>query len=447
MKLNIVGLGPGPFCMVTQAALYCMKRADIVFVQTKRHPAAQELQKLGVHVAFMDDLYEQSVDFDALNQSVVERVLSSSEENVAFAVSGQGIIGQAATPMLLEEAKKRQIEAQIIPGLGYEAAIAACQMDASGGYCVSIGRLNPEGLSSEVANIVADVDSKLKASDVKIALMQRYADETTVYFMQFEDNVQLCLPIPLKEIDRQKKYDASTLIVVPPQPFLEHTRFTAYDLMEICRILRAPDGCPWDKEQTHHSIRRNMMEEACEAMAAISEGDDEHLCEELGDVLLQITLHCAMAEEDGAFDLTGVTTGICQKMIRRHPHIFSDAKASTSAQVLENWEQIKIIERNGAQQNPLKKIGEGLPSLMRAQELQKKLRGAKSGASPMQELYSALKEFEDERLDMEQQEQSAGRALWAMCEWLLQRDVHAETALSDACSDKVANYHSLNSCE
>ncbi len=443
MKLSVVGLGPGPFCMITQAALFRMQQADIVFIQTKRHPAVEELLKLGVRAEFLDDLYQQACDFDELNAAVAQRILAETNGHTVFAASGQGLIGQAATPILLEEARVRGIDTQIIPGIGYESAIAACRLDTSNGYSVYIGPVRSEILDSAKANIIADMDSKLRACEVKISLMQRYADEMTVYFVQFEDGVQRCIPIPLSQLDRQIAYDASTLVVVPPLSLMERPRFTAYDLMEICRILRSPDGCPWDREQTHHSIRRNMMEEACEAMAAISEGDDEHLCEELGDVLLQIALHCAMAEEEGAFDLTGVTTGICQKMIRRHPHIFGTVEASTSEQVLQNWELIKVRERNGTPQNPLKKIGEGLPSLMRAQELQKKLRGANAqSVQPQEELFLALKELENKDLDIEQQEQNAGRVLWALCEWLLQRDIHAETALSDACSAKVANFHS-----
>ncbi len=437
MKLSIVGLGPGPFSLITQAALCCMRQADVVYVQTQRHPAVKALFELGIPLVFIDELYQNAEDFDSLNQAVVQKVLSDDRGHIVFAASGHGIIGSSAVPMMLEKAKERDIKTQVYPGLGYEAAIAACRMDTARGYSVHIGALKAETLDCAKVNIVADVDSKLKASEAKIALMERFSDDMEMYIVRCEgealvsDRIQLCM------LDRQQSYDASTTLVVPPVPLESRQHFSATDLMEIIRILRSPNGCPWDREQTHLSIRRNMLEEACEAMAAISQGDDDHLCEELGDVLLQIALHAAMAQEAGAFDFTGVATGICQKMIRRHPHIFADEEASTSAEVLQKWENIKQQERNGAPQNPLRKIGLGLPSLMRAQELQKEMaeRCADEHAA-QQKVYAALADFADTGSDMAKQEQSAGLALWALCEWLLRKDIHAETALSDVCTDK-----------
>lgn len=437
MKLSIVGLGPGPFSQITQAALSCMQQADVVYVQTQRHPAVKALFELGIPLVFLDELYENAEDFDSLNLAVVQKVLSDDRGHIVFAASGHGIIGSSAVPMLLEKAKERDIKTQVYPGLGYEAAIAACRMDTASGYSVHIGALKAETLDCAKANIIADMDSKLRACEVKIALMDRFSDDTEVYFVHACGETLVSILIPLSMLDRQPCYDASTTVVVPPVPLEQRQRFTATDLMEIIRILRSPDGCPWDREQTHLSIRRNMLEEACEAMAAISEGDDDHLCEELGDVLLQIALHAAMAQEEGAFDFTGVATGICQKMIRRHPHIFADEEASTSAEVLQKWEKIKQQERSGEPQNPLRKIGEGLPSLMRAQELQKKMTDPQTDERAARaRVYAALADFADAGLDVTDQEQSAGLALWALCEWLLLKDIHAETALSDVCMDK-----------
>ena len=128
--------------------------------------------------------------------------------------------------------------------------------------------------------------------------------------------------------------------------FEKKSSYGVEDLREIVRILRAPGGCPWDREQDHHSIRRNLLEEAYEAAEAIDEGNPEHLQEELGDVLLQVVFHARMEEEQGGFDLDDVADGICKKLIYRHPHVFGDVTVSGSGEVLQNWEELKKREKH-----------------------------------------------------------------------------------------------------
>lgn len=155
--------------------------------------------------------------------------------------------------------------------------------------------------------------------------------------------------------------------------YVSKRSYDLHDLEEIVRILRAPGGCPWDREQTHQSIRRNFLEEAYEAVEAIDENSSEHLKEELGDVLLQVVLHSAIAEEDGWFDLNGVADGICKKLIYRHPHVFGDVSVSSTGEVLANWEQLKRKEK-GQQSNAdaVDSVARSLPALWRAEKVQKK---------------------------------------------------------------------------
>mgnify|MGYP004678619645 CR=1 FL=1 len=150
-------------------------------------------------------------------------------------------------------------------------------------------------------------------------------------------------------------------------------RYGVDDLAEIMRILRGEGGCPWDREQTHESIRQNMLEEAYEAAEAIDLGRMDMLCEELGDVLLQVVFHARMEEEKGGFDLGDVATGVCRKLILRHPHIFGDVQVADSAEVLANWDEIKKKEK--AQRtvtDTLTAVARSLPALMRAEKVQKK---------------------------------------------------------------------------
>ena len=157
--------------------------------------------------------------------------------------------------------------------------------------------------------------------------------------------------------------------------FEQKQNYTMQDLAQIVELLRDPEhGCPWDKVQTHESIRKNFLEEAYEAVDAIDLKDAHLLCEELGDVLLQVTLHARMEEELGAFSLGDVTTGICKKLIERHPHIFAGASAADPQQALDNWEAIKRREkhRETLAANP-DDVPKALPALMRAQKLQKRV--------------------------------------------------------------------------
>lgn len=149
------------------------------------------------------------------------------------------------------------------------------------------------------------------------------------------------------------------------------------DLEEIVRILRAPGGCPWDREQTHESIRRNFLEESYEVVEAIDEKNSEHLREELGDVLLQVLLHTRIEQEEGRFTLNDVADGICKKLIYRHPHVFGEVQVSGTGEVLSNWETLKRKEKGQATHtDALSAVARSLPALWRAEKVQKKAKKA-----------------------------------------------------------------------
>lgn len=145
------------------------------------------------------------------------------------------------------------------------------------------------------------------------------------------------------------------------------------DLLDIIEILRSENGCPWDKKQTHQSIRRNFIEETYEAIEAIDNDDRDLLLEELGDVLLQIVFHCQMEKEKDSFNFDDVCNGICHKLIIRHPHVFSDVKADTSEEVLKNWDAIKMkTKKQSSQTDVMQSVARSLPALIRAEKVQKK---------------------------------------------------------------------------
>ena len=155
--------------------------------------------------------------------------------------------------------------------------------------------------------------------------------------------------------------------------FQKKEKYNFNDLLRIMEILRAPDGCMWDREQDHQSIRRNFIEETYEVCEAIDEQDPEHLKEELGDVLLQVVFHTEMEKEKGVFDIGDVADGICKKLIYRHPHIFGTVEVGSSEEILRNWDELKRKEKHQkSDTDTLASVAKSLPGLIRAEKLQKK---------------------------------------------------------------------------
>lgn len=177
-------------------------------------------------------------------------------------------------------------------------------------------------------------------------------------------------------MDKMQKIPCEGSEIVVDFQYME--RYDIQDLRRIMALLRAPGGCPWDREQTHESIRRNMLEEAYEVVEAIDEKDPEHLKEELGDVLLQVVFHAQMAREEGLFTFDDVVDGVAQKMVFRHPHVFGQAHADDSAQALDTWDAQKREEKDQrTASDTLKGVARSLPALIRAEKIQSK--AAKAG--------------------------------------------------------------------
>jgi len=198
-------------------------------------------------------------------------------------------------------------------------------------------------------------------------------------------------------------------------------KYDATDLELIVALLRSEGGCPWDMEQTHESIRKDLIEETYETIEAIDNADSESLCEELGDVMLQVMMHSRMGEEDGKFTFLDVTTGVCAKMIERHPHVFGEVKVNNSSDVLRNWDKIKQDKKGQKQlSETLGSVSKALPSLMRASKLAHK--AAKVGVKNERTAdYSGVSD--DELAAM----------LFGIAAELDRRGLDAERALYDEC--------------
>ncbi len=203
---------------------------------------------------------------------------------------------------------------------------------------------------------------------------------------------------------------------------LTEDRYDINDLLEIMSILRSEDGCPWDREQTHESIRKNFIEETYEVVEAIDNADSALMREELGDVLLQIVFHAKMCEEDGEFVFDDVCNDVCSKLIVRHPHIFGDVEADNAEKVLVNWEKIKQeTKKRESTYEILDGIAKSLPSLMRAQKIAKKAAKANVYTMP------------DEKMDKDE----IAKRLFDLCALAEKNGYDAEEILAKYCDGFV----------
>ncbi len=217
-------------------------------------------------------------------------------------------------------------------------------------------------------------------------------------------------------------------------------KYTWEDFRKIIGALRAPGGCPWDREQTHDSLKGCMLEEAYEAVDGIrilqETGRGENLCEELGDVLMQVFLHSQIAEEEGLFTLDDVVDGISRKMIYRHPHVFGNASADTSEKVLKNWDELKKKEKgNPSPEQEIASIPRCLPALIRTQKVQKKLEkyydAFQNEADSFREAKDALDALGQEA-EPEKAGETAGELLLQICNLLRLKNIRGEEVLTEA---------------
>ncbi|MEN3942057.1 nucleoside triphosphate pyrophosphohydrolase [Prosthecobacter sp. SYSU 5D2] len=220
-------------------------------------------------------------------------------------------------------------------------------------------------------------------------------------------------------------------------------------LRYVVHRLRAPGGCPWDQEQTHETLIPHVLEEAYEVVDAIRSGDSAQICDELGDLLLQPVLHAEIAAEAGAFDLDAVATGLTEKLIRRHPHVFGEGSAETSAAVLTQWDAIKRQEKGTQKEGHLHGVGNGLPSLMRAQKLQKKAARVGFDWPDSAPVYDKIRE---ETAELEEAvkagrpiaiEEELGDLLFSVVNLARKLGVESEAALAAANEKFVRRFHAV----
>lgn len=365
-SITVVPLGPGHQDLVTMGALKQMKRARCLVLRTSRHGAVPMLEEEGIAFSSLDALHEESPDFDAFTTAAVDAVLKLAEVRaVTYAVPDP--LRDETVRLLREKAGDRL---QVLPGVPLEAPMMA-KTAAEGPVLVS-SAISLRAHNAQQPLAVVELNSRALAGDVKLQLLPLYGEAARVlFFPPGEQRNRRGSWMTLTEIDRQKKYDHTTGFVVFPVPLLERSAFDPEDLLAIMRRLRGPDGCPWDKKQTHQSLAKYLVEEAHEAAAELTDGNWEQAAEELGDVFLQLAFNAVVGEELGTFTWGEMLGHICSKLIRRHPHIFGEMQLKTAEDVKKTWDEIKETEHQAM--SPGEKmlaVPASFPPLMRAEKVQ-----------------------------------------------------------------------------
>lgn len=369
-RIMIIGLGPGNPQYLTLAARKALSKGHPVYFRTGRHPLARRLRDQGVCVHTFDFLYRTGADFNRVYRSIVRRLIRIAVQRkvVYYAVPGHPMIGEATVEQLRRIAPKHGLVIKIIPGLSFiEPVLTALNLDLLEGVTV-LDALALEQLKEPHPRhlILAQVYSKAVASRVKLRLLELYPPSFPVVVLRAAGLAEQQLRrVPLYALDRQRFNHYTTLYLPPAEGY------SLGDLVEIMARLRAPWGCPWDREQTHHTLRQYLVEEAYEVIAAIDQENDASLKEELGDLLLQVIFHSQIAREEGRFDLNQVIGAISKKLIRRHPHVFARECLDSISQVIHRWEQIKSQEK-GEQFAGTLNVEAGLPALIRAYKVQQR---------------------------------------------------------------------------
>ena len=395
--------------------LEAVKSGRPVLVRTANTRSYQTVKDMGIPHECLDYIYERSRNFATLAKNLAKAVADKGE-NAVYLVDGAATEDNSVKALV----KRTRGKVEIVDGVSKTTALvraagfAGCSYTAVSAYELA-EHANEDNLALPL--VVYDLDDRGLAGDIKLLLGSVFGEESEVSY--------LCdgkaKKIQLFELDRQKKYDYTTAVAMERQALLEKQRFSLADLREIVVRLRKPDGCPWDRVQTNESIKMSAVEEAYELVDAVDTGDDEKILEEAGDILLQTVFHAVMKEECGAFDLRDVVTGVCQKLISRHTHVFGEDKAKDGESALSVWEKNKMTEKHQVTfADSVNDVPKCFPAAMRAQKIGKRaskagldFASAKEAASKVEEeLLEFFKAYETG--DKEETEKELGDLLFAV---------------------------------
>lgn len=435
-KIEVIGLGAGD---IDQLPLGIYRKLtsteNVIITRTLDHPVIDSLITEGVQFETYDNMYKQEDQFiDVYEHIVQDLLIRAQDRTVIYAVPGHPMLAEKTVQLLRNQTK---VEVIVSGGQSYlDALFTSLNIDPIDGFQFVDGTgFNRRELNYRQHLVFCQVYDRFVASEVKLALLEDLPfDYEVIVIKAAGSENEVIRTVPLEELDHEMEISNLTSVYVPPahDDLLNHTFIR---LKEVIEMLRGPNGCEWDKSQTHESLREYAIEEIYELIDAINNEDDDGIIEELGDVLLQVMLHSQIGEDNGYFSIEDVIQMLTTKMIHRHPHVFKDVEVDSVEEIIKSWDQLKQEEKGETRESKMDGIAQHLPSLLKAEKIQKK--AAKIGFD-WDDVGDAWKKVEEELAEVNAEIQANnekamfeefGDVLFAMVNVLRFYDVNPELAL------------------
>ncbi|MDP3984328.1 MAG: nucleoside triphosphate pyrophosphohydrolase [Acidimicrobiia bacterium] len=435
IPLVVVGLGPGVWDRVPVATReLLLDPSCMVIVRTLDHPAAVTLAEMRT-VTSCDDLDVSGESFEEVYAAITERVLeSAAAEPTVYAVPGSPLVGEFAVSQIRTAAETRGLAVETIPAESFLDAVLACvgydPLDR--GLHLLNGHRLPAPLVVDSPTVIAHLDLPMVLTDVVVSLQRVLPEDTTATLViDAGGEAPRLVTARLDELDPHLAGSRTSMFLDPEPGGLVGAVKTMWRLRE---------ECPWDRKQTHTSLVKNLIEEAYELIEALTANRDGTsygaVEDELGDVLLQVLFHAAIARQEGAFDIDDVAENLRQKLVRRHPHVFGNVEVDSAEQVKANWDRIKEEERGTIPPSVLDGVPAGMPALERAAKLQRRAAGVGfdwlDAAGVLDKVREEIGELEAAGTDVVRMGEEVGDLLFTVVNLSRHLEVDPEVALRAA---------------
>lgn len=346
--IKIIGLGTSDVEKMPLGVYKKLTAAKKIFVRTMDHPAVDMLKAEGMTITSFDAYYEQSETFTNTYDKIVEALLTAAEtENVLYAVPGHPMFYETTTELLLEAAKNGKVNVEIIGGQSFiDDVITSLNVPVNENFQLLDGTaLELADLNYRQHTLITQVYDQLSVGEVKVTLLDYYTHDTPVFLVDKAGSPdEEIIETTLAEIDHRVPNSNLLCMFIPRTEGAVYENKSVEYMVDVFDTLVGEDGCPWDKEQTHKSLERYLIEESYEVIEAIETEDDDGLVEELGDILLQVALHSAIGKKEGYFDFYDVLESLNKKVVHRHPHVFGDVKVENMDDLNTVWSDAKAAE-------------------------------------------------------------------------------------------------------
>ena len=440
--IKIVGLGPGAPEALTIGAVRALEESDNLYFRTEKHPTVDYLKGKLKSFNTCDNFYEEGSNFDEVYSNIANNIVKRyrETEELVYAVPGHPLVAERSVTNIIDICNENNIKYEILPAVSFiDAMMDRLEIDPIEGLkIIDAFDIGNQILDKRIGTIITQVYNGLIASEVKLKLLDYYNDETEIYFVRAAgiEGQESIRKIPIYELDMQEDIDYLTSVYIPKD---NKNKKDFYDLINIIEELRSENGCPWDRVQTHESIKGQLIEECYEVVDAIEKDDIDGLIEELGDVLLHVVFHSVIGNEDGYFNISDIINAITTKMIYRHPHVFKIEKSITTEEVLDNWDELKKKEKNfETLTEEINAIANALPALVRAKKVQKKAAKVGFDFENINEAVDKLREELNEVLDVYETDNKAkileevGDLIFSCVNIARMLDVDSEEALTSS---------------